>query len=206
MEQLPQRSCRSVHPPSGQDRFDALFAAHANGILAYFLRRVKPRDDAADLLAEVFVVAWRRLGDVPAEPEARLWLFGVARRVLASHRRGQRRYDALTARLRSEVAVACLAVDSPMSSPVSIPAIAEALSALSPRAREILLLVGWDGLSPAEAAVVLEIDPGTARVRLHRARTQFAEALQPKQTMKRNDRSGHTNSDGREPSAVDERR
>ena len=81
--------------PQERDRFDRLFEAHFRDVLAYAVRRVDEPADGADVAAETFLVAWRRLGDVPAGEEARLWLFGAARRVLANQRRGVRRRDAL---------------------------------------------------------------------------------------------------------------
>ena len=66
--------------PTGRSRFEALYATEGRRVLAYALRRTAQPADAADVLAEVFLVAWRRLDDVPAGAEARLWLYGVARR------------------------------------------------------------------------------------------------------------------------------
>ncbi|MBX6384794.1 MAG: RNA polymerase subunit sigma-24 [Microbispora sp.] len=60
---------------------------HYADLLAYVRRRTESPEDAADALAETFATAWRRIGDVPAGPPARLWLYGVARRVLANGRR-----------------------------------------------------------------------------------------------------------------------
>ena len=64
--------------PAGRAQFEALYAAEGRRVLAYALRRTAQPADAADVLAEVFLVAWRRLDDVPAGAEARLWLYGVA--------------------------------------------------------------------------------------------------------------------------------
>jgi DNA-directed RNA polymerase specialized sigma24 family protein len=50
------------------------------------------------VIAETFLTAWRRLDDVPAGDEARLWLYGVARRMLANQRRGARRRSSLADR------------------------------------------------------------------------------------------------------------
>src|SRR5215469_9083439 len=82
-----------------RDRFAAVYQAHHAAILGYALRRTRAPEDAADVIAETFLTAWRRLEEVPPEPEARLWLYGVARRVLANHHRGERRRSALTERL-----------------------------------------------------------------------------------------------------------
>src|ERR1700753_2519155 len=89
-----------------QARFESVYAASQAAILGYALRRTASPDDAADILAETFLVAWRRLDDLPDGEDARLWLYGVARRVLANYYRGERRRTALAGRLREEVAAA----------------------------------------------------------------------------------------------------
>src|SRR5271165_120248 len=86
-------------------RFEEPYAAHRVPVLGYALRRTDNTDDAADVLAETFLTAWRRLDDVPAGDQTRLWLYGTARRVLANYRRGERRRLALADRLKAELAV-----------------------------------------------------------------------------------------------------
>jgi RNA polymerase sigma-70 factor, ECF subfamily len=85
-------------------RFELLFERHRRSVLGYALRRVDEPADAADVLAETFLVAWRRLGGVPEGDDARPWLLAVARRVLANQRRGERRRDSLAERLGQELA------------------------------------------------------------------------------------------------------
>jgi DNA-directed RNA polymerase specialized sigma24 family protein len=91
-------------PDERQHRFEELYAANCGPILGYVLRRTDNPDDAADVIAETFLTAWRRLDAVPPGDEARLWLYGVARRVLANHRRGERRRTVLADRLRAQLA------------------------------------------------------------------------------------------------------
>ena len=74
-----------------RSRFEAVYEAYHGPILGYVLRRTATPDDAADIIAETFLTAWRRLEEMPPGPEARLWLYGVARRVLANHHRGERK-------------------------------------------------------------------------------------------------------------------
>lgn len=95
------------------ERFAALFERIHRPLLAYALRRVSDPADAADVVAETFLVAWRRLDDVPAGEAARPWLFGVARRVLANHYRGERRRDALADRLRDQLTEVVVESDEP---------------------------------------------------------------------------------------------
>ena len=68
-----------------EDRFRRLYTANFAALLAYALRRVEQHEDAADVVAETFLVAWRRGPELPAGDEVRLWLYGAARRVLANH-------------------------------------------------------------------------------------------------------------------------
>jgi RNA polymerase sigma-70 factor, ECF subfamily len=65
-------------------RFEALFRDHAGAVRVYAARRAG-LGDADDVVAEVFVIAWRRIDDLPEDPLP--WLLGVARRVLANRRR-----------------------------------------------------------------------------------------------------------------------
>jgi RNA polymerase sigma-70 factor (ECF subfamily) len=141
-----------------RSRFEALYRAHAGAVQTYVRRRAGV-EGADDLLAEVFLVAWRRLDDVPEDPLP--WLLGVARRVLANRRRGAWREAALRDRLSFESASAAAVVSGRSE---SARAVVRALGALREPDREALLLVAWEGLSPGQAARVL----GSARTRSRR--------------------------------------
>src|SRR6266508_6279372 len=86
-------------------RFRALYDAEAVRLVGYVARRLVDPTAAPDVVADVFMVAWRRVDDVPPGGEARLWLYGVARRMLANWRRGEQRRDRLSSRLRGELRV-----------------------------------------------------------------------------------------------------
>jgi RNA polymerase sigma-70 factor (ECF subfamily) len=144
-------------------------------VLAYALRRSVDAQDAADVVAEAFLVAWRRLDDVPLHGEARLWLYGVARRVLANQQRSERRRERLAERLSRELPAA---LDSAPLPPPETGAIRAALAELEPEDQEILRLSGWEELSPRQIAVVLGISQVAGRSRLHRARHRLRAALQ----------------------------
>jgi RNA polymerase sigma factor (sigma-70 family) len=153
------------------ERFQALYDAHAGAVLSYARRRAG-RADADDVLAEVFLVAWRRLEEVPGAQE-RVWLLGVARRALANQRRGSTRQGALRERLAAQAP----APPALQPFPAGQTRLGRALARLSESDRELLLLLAWEGLSNEDAARVLEIRPRALRVRLHRARRRLAEAL-----------------------------
>jgi RNA polymerase sigma-70 factor (ECF subfamily) len=151
-------------------RFELLYSEHAPAVKAYVLRRAQT-SVADDLVAEVFMVCWRRLDELPAEPLP--WLLGVARRVLSTQRRGERRRVALHQRLtESGTAVGSLDIGSGAGE-----ALRRALEQLGEPDREVLLLTAWEGLSPTQAAAVLGVKAATVRVRLHRARRRLARAL-----------------------------
>ena len=149
-----------------EDRFRALFAEQSRALLTYALRRVPDPADAADVVAEVFLVAWRRLDDVPPGAEARLWLFGVARRVVGNQRRGELRRSKLAGRLRQELSG--LVTPDLSSDRATAQVVRTAMARLDGDDRELLWLTGWEGLTPGEIAVVFDQRPGTVRSRLPR--------------------------------------
>ncbi len=158
------------------ERFDALWRDHAHAVLRYARRRVLP-GDVDDVVAETFVVAWRRLDDVP-EP-ALPWLLGVARGVSGNAMRSARRRTALTDRVAATGEHdPRRAAPDPVGHVVDTEgSVVAALHRMSEADRELLTLVAWDGLSQEEAAMVIGCSPGALRVRLHRARKRFTGLL-----------------------------
>lgn len=157
--------------------FDRLFGEHRQSVLAYFLRRVDTPCDAADLLAEVFLVVWRRLDDVPAGGEAAPWLFGVARRVLANHRRGVRRRNGLAVKLRSTLDRRAVPSPEAAFDDEAVARLRRALETLPEIDREIVTLRAWEGLSASDISLVVGGTPENVRVRLHRARSRLRSML-----------------------------
>lgn len=151
-------------------RFDALFTDHQRPVLAYAMRRTPTLADAEDVAGETFTIAWRRIDDVPAE--ALPWLYAVARRVLANHRRGRSRRERLAALLRVEDVPTPLRAGEDRDGPAFA-----ALASLAPADQEVLRLLAWEDLGNREIAAVLGVTPNAVAIRLHRARARFAAAL-----------------------------
>jgi RNA polymerase sigma-70 factor (ECF subfamily) len=152
-----------------RERFEQLYRQHAGAVLAYARRRTTPAA-ADDVVADVFLIAWRRVDDVPAEPLP--WLLGVARRVLANQRRGEYRGAALRDRIRGQQVSgvgAAVGDDGPSAA-------VRALWSLGASDQELLMLIAWDRLTRAQAAEALGVSVGTLAVRLHRARRRLAKA------------------------------
>jgi RNA polymerase sigma factor (sigma-70 family) len=157
-------------------RFEALYASHHPQVFGYVMRRCDRAEDAADAIAETFLVAWRRLDEAPAGDQMRLWLYGVARRVLANQRRGERRRLALADRLRSDLTTHRLPAVTHEASRDN-DALGAALASLSVDDRELLTLEAWEELSSQQIAKVLGCSSAAARTRLHRARRRLQRAL-----------------------------
>jgi RNA polymerase sigma-70 factor (ECF subfamily) len=154
-------------------RFEAVYQAQHGPILGYVLRRTDNPDDAADVIGEVFLTAWRRLDDMPADPDARLWLYGIARRVLANHYRGERRRSALTERIRADIAAAY----RPPEFTGALAQISAAFRRLPDPDRELLSLSAWEGLDNGQIAAVLGCSRNAVRIRMFRARKRFAREM-----------------------------
>ena len=154
-------------------RFTLVYQENYRPVLGYALRRCASLDDAADVVAETFTVAWRKFDELPVNGEARLWLYAVARRVLANHRRGERRHADRAAALRDELA-ATQWVQEPPGGPSLVAAV---FRGLPEDDRELLAFVTWEGLNRRQIAKVLGCSPNAVSIRLHRARKRFARDL-----------------------------
>ena len=193
----------TIAPSAEHERFVALYERHASLVLAYARRRIGAAD-AEDVLAETFLVAWRRRDDVPED--ALPWLYAVAGNVLRNRVRSERRRDALAARLAAESARLAAEVARGAAQPPAVldddegspddaasrphdgrlpddddapdPRLRAALDRLRPLDREALLLTAWEGLSSERAAKAAGCSRATFHVRLHRARKRLAQALE----------------------------
>jgi RNA polymerase sigma factor (sigma-70 family) len=156
--------------------FERLVRETRDDLLAYALRRSAGPEDAADVLSETYLIAWRKLEKIPPGEQARLWLFGVARNVIRQGVDRRRSRDALVERLARELRAATN-VEPALEHDRANRALQAALATLPERDREILTLTAWEGLTPQEVAAVLGIPANVVRVRLHRARARLAGRL-----------------------------
>lgn len=151
-------------------RLEALFCDNFSAVRSYARRRA-PESMVDDVVAETFLVAWRRIDDLP--DDVRPWLLGVARKTLSTHLRSARRRSSLVEKLSAaELPAAFSQVDGPDTGLVG------ALQRLSATDQEVLALAAWEELRPREAAVVLGVSPAWYRVRLHRAKRRLVRELE----------------------------
>lgn len=166
-------------------RFRRLYEQQYEPLLAYAARRTLDRSEAHDVVSETFLILWRRLDEAPRDEEIPLWLYGVARRVLANRRRSRVRRERLAARL-TELAARRPEPDEVASARLQAHALFTALQTLREHDREVLLLAAWENLTTAEIAAVLGCSENAAAIRLHRARRRLTAACE-----KENERGGH---------------
>lgn len=157
------------------ERLKSLYETYCPRVLAYALRRA-PWEDAEEAVAETFIVAWRRLPEVPDDPIP--WLLAVARRVLANQRRANARRKALDLRLGLAPRPESFVAPDPADEVGARMALGDALQHLREWDREALLLVAWDGLDNRQAALVMNCSPASFAVRVHRARRLLMQRLQ----------------------------
>ena len=160
----------------GEQQLTELYAEHAARLYAY-ARRHGDSSAAEDLVADAFVIALRRIDDVPTDPdEARAWLIGTVRKLAANQRRRRTSHanwwlgavrEGWHARAGASAEDVVAERDECLRS----------LAALGEADREAILLVAWEGLSHEQAAAVLGLTRNAFYVRLHRARHRLNRSL-----------------------------
>ena len=158
---------------SREERFRRLYDTGRARVVAYAVRRTTNNEDTADVVAETFAIAWRRIDDIPHGEREVPWLYAVARRVIANRVRRNTTQSAIVQGLAQHLALSRTGEVEPDSGRLSA---LTALSQLSEEDREILMLAAWDGLTSQEIGWVLSCSPTAARIRLHRARGRLNDA------------------------------
>lgn len=160
--------------PEAVERFTALYDEHYRRVFGYAVSRVG-RQLAEEVASETFMVAWRRLADVPTQPLP--WLLGVARNVARDSYRAQARRASLDAELAAWTTAEDVTSDDVADAVVERAAVLRALAGLPEADREVLTLVAWHGLTPQQAARVVGCSTAAFFVRLHRARRRLERAV-----------------------------
>jgi RNA polymerase sigma-70 factor (ECF subfamily) len=165
-------------PMTEKARFESIWEEYRLPVLAYCLRRL-PQADAEDVCAEIFLVLWRRLDDVPPPPRTLLYLYGIAGKVLSNHLRSWRRRSRLDERARS---LGVTPADDPgvlIVQSSEDERVTTAVRKLSPRAREIVMLYAWEDLSRKEIAEVLGMTKAAVDQTIHRSYRRLERVLEP---------------------------
>lgn len=157
---------------AGDERgFAGAYARYAQRIFGFLVRLARSRAVAEDLFQHTFLRLAERGSGLRAESELRAWLFTVARNAFHSHAR------TLALEARADRAADPSVSGALLESGLVLNELEVALARLTTDDRELLLLVGVEGLSQAEVAELLAVDAVTLRKRLSRARARLADAL-----------------------------
>lgn len=175
----PDLECIATDP----DAFEAFYRAHLARVKGFVARRVADPHLVADLTAEVFLAAIDSASSYrPDRGPPVAWLFGVARHVVAQEFRRQTRERGALGRLGGRRLLdsdSFARIEEQVDAERDARALYAALAALPRRERDLMELVALDGLTVPEAAAVLGVKPGTARVRLHRGRARIKQHVTP---------------------------
>ena len=165
-----------VEPSNRRDRdwFTSLYHDNYQMLLAYARRRVDEQT-ADEVVADTFLVAWRRRNEIPDDFE-RAWLFGVARNTILTANRSAHRRNALNGKLYGAARTGTW-TDDHFESSDRADALLPALRRLQESDQEILMLMAWEELSHTEIGQVLGISPNAVAIRIHRARKRLAEQM-----------------------------
>lgn len=164
-----------MQQPEREQCFVELYERTHAQLAGYALRRVPSPEDAADLVAETYLIAWRRLEDVPEGAAAILWLYATARRLLANQYRRELHHQEVMNTVRRELAAALAGQMEAANEDAFVAR--TALMRLSEDDQELLMLAGWEGLGSAELARVLGCSATAARIRLYRARSRLSAEM-----------------------------
>ncbi|MEV6489976.1 RNA polymerase sigma factor [Actinoplanes sp. NPDC051633] len=158
--------------PDTTTQFTSLYERHHRQVYGYAVTRAG-RDLADEVVAETFLIAWRRFGALPRR-EPLPWLLGTARNVVRERYRAEERQRRIAAEMTAWVEEAGADVADTVTDRAAVLA---ALAGLTEDDRELLTLTAWHGLEPRAAARVIGCTTATYFVRLHRARRRLTEAM-----------------------------
>ena len=168
---------RPMNHSDDEIRFRDLFDRHHRALMAYFMRRIPSETDALDATEDVFLVAWRRIDEVPEGDASLPWLYGVARRVLANHRRGVARRSRLWRKIAAEPAYPLQGPASDAVRSVQEEQLLRALATQRKNAAALRVLTYWEQLPHEDIGHVLGCSTEAVHVRRYRAVKRLGNAL-----------------------------
>ena len=155
------------------ERFDLIYDEHLEAIQRYCIRRL-PTSEVGDAVSEVFLVAWRRIDDAPAD-HVLPWLYAIARNVVRNAHRGRARRRRLQRKVDALPGEHADASDLHVVRRQEERSVLEALGRLRPGDQEVLRLRTWERLSSEQIGAVLGISPHAVDARVSRARRRLAD-------------------------------
>jgi RNA polymerase sigma-70 factor (ECF subfamily) len=156
---------------------DAIYAQHFNAVAAFCMRRL-PVHAANDAIAETFLVAWRKLDQVPHGPGTLPYLYRVAGNVIAHQRRSFARRGRLRRKLATVAPASVAGPEIQVLDQAANQEVLDALATLSEADREIIQLRTWEELTAPQIAEVLGTSTAAATKRISRALARLKRSLE----------------------------
>jgi RNA polymerase sigma-70 factor (ECF subfamily) len=181
---------RCEEPPAS----DSLYRENMHRVARWAERLAGPTLDLEDIVHEVFAIAYERMASFRGDSAVSTWLFGITSRVVR-HRRRKERWRRWLSGSAEETAGH---VASPLPDPLRVAErnqdaviVYRVLDRLSERDRQVIVLCELEELSAEEVAELLGIQPGNARLRLHRARARFLRVYEEHERKEREEGRYH---------------
>ena len=153
--------------------FDRLYDDTFQDVLSYCRRRAQSAEDADEAAAEVYLIAWRKFGEVERTAKPVAWLFAVARHVLLNQQRGNARRSRLVNRIRQQPRALTVDISKGFEDSAVVAAVLKSLDNLEPLDQEIVTLAAFEGLSYEEIGIVVNKRSTAVKSRLYHARKQL---------------------------------
>ena len=184
-----------MHPQRDDTRFEQMYTTHRDAIWSYAVRRVT-RDEVDDAVAEVFTVAWRKIGQCP-EPEEQLpWLYAIGRNIVRNTHRASNRRNRLWSKVSSMPPSDEAGSDVQVVRNFEDTELLTAVSRLKPIDQELLRLRTWEELPIKDIAVVVGLSAKSVESRLVRIRKNLARLLAVPAGVKHEVRPGYATEGG----------
>jgi len=164
---------------SEEQAFERLYRETYSELVTYCRRRLPADSDTVDdVVAQVYLTAWRRLDDFLAVDKPIAWLYAVAYRTVSNRHRSRRRGAGLQARLRLVRAPAAVDPADHAVRGSALEDLNRALHQLDPVDREIVMLAAWEGLAYIEIGQITDLSVAAVRTRLYRARRSLSDHVE----------------------------
>jgi RNA polymerase sigma-70 factor (ECF subfamily) len=165
---------------------ETLLERHQGEVYRFGVKMCRDPDDAKDVLQDTLLAMARGVRDFRGASSISTWLYSIARSFCIKKRRrskfspeGERSLDTDVAQEGKQVAAPARRPDEALAGKAVERALEEAIAALDPMYREVLLLRDVEGLTAPEVAEVLGVSTDAVKSRLHRARIAVRERVAP---------------------------
>ena len=163
------------------DALELIFRRHRHLVLRYAARRCSDPHEVEDLVAATFLALLESGGGFdPRRGSASAWILGVAHRQWMQALRREGRAHELARRQAGQRHLAAddiARIVEEIDASRELAVVESAMAQLPDRHREVLWLIGHEGLTTDQAAFVAGVPPSVFRVRLHRARRALRRKL-----------------------------